>query len=290
MRKKLTPEELALLTPIFGYDISGGSGESAPAPSRMADPIQYIQELGGDMGALYSPEGEWLGDDRLNTGTPGDLLKQGILASLMMYGGAQGLSGLMGGGAPAGGLAPFSGMGGTDIASIMGGGEAAAAGLGGLPAVSSALPSLSPIGQMSMPSLGTVANVAGAGGAGAGLLGRVVGAALGAASSQDRTDTKTSEPWGPAQDWIKQNIAQGQQLQKQYTDQPFSPTQQTAYNNLGGLLNTINQGAGGLHQGFGAAASGANNFDRSDPRKKLTGSNFSLGNYLPGLLQFFGGK
>lgn len=117
--------------------------------------------------------------------------------------------------------------------------------------------------------------------------GQIAGAALGALSSKDQTQATNRDPWAPAQDFIKQQIGQGQQLANQYQQQPFSAAQQTGYNNLGGLLNAINGGAQGLLSGFSANASGANNYDRNNPRKLLTGSNFNLGGFNPGLLQFF---
>ena len=133
---------------------------------------------------------------------------------------------------------------------------------------------------------------------GAGSLGNVIGAALGAASARDQeqsanqtSTSKTSkDPYAPAKPFIDQMIGQGQQLAAQYQQQPFSQAQQTAYNNLGGLLNAINGGVGGLMQGMGAASSGANNFDRANPRKALQGGGFDLSGWAPGLLQFFGGK
>lgn len=118
-------------------------------------------------------------------------------------------------------------------------------------------------------------------------LGNLATAALGALSSKDQTQAKKLDPWGPAQDFIKSQIGQGQQLANQYQQQPFSAAQQTGYNNLGGLLNAINGGAQGLLSGFSANASGANNYDRNNPKKLLTGSNFNLGSFNPGLLQFF---
>lgn len=119
---------------------------------------------------------------------------------------------------------------------------------------------------------------------------QLAGTALGAMSGKDQQQTSSRDPWGPAQPFLQDLIGQGQQLSQAYQQQPFSQQQQTAYNNLGGLLNAINTGAGGLLAGMNANASGANNFDRSNPRKALQGSNFSLGNFAPGLLQFFGGK
>lgn len=43
--------------------------------------------------------------------------------------------------------------------------------------------------------------------------------------------TQSKEPWAPAQPWIMNNLAQGQNLQSAYTAQPFSQLQNQAYNN-----------------------------------------------------------
>lgn len=130
----------------------------------------------------------------------------------------------------------------------------------------------------------------------------VLGAAAGASDAQDRQNTQTTtttqqgtqnqsrEPWAPAQEALRGMIGWGANLAGQRQQQPFSPQQQTAYNNIGGLLNSINQGAPGLLSGFGAAASGANNFDRSNPRRQLRGgAQFDMSNWGPGLLSFFPG-
>lgn len=177
--------------------------------------------------------------------------------------------------------------------------------LGGIaPASSSMIPAAS---FNVAPAVGAAAAGAAAPGAssglakalsGAGSLDNVIGAALGAASARDQeqsanqtsTSKTTKDPYAPAKPFIDQMIGQGQQLATQYQQQPFSQAQQTAYNNLGGLLNAINGGAGALLQGMGASASGANNYDRSNPRKALQGGGINLSGWAPGLLQFFGAK
>lgn len=118
----------------------------------------------------------------------------------------------------------------------------------------------------------------------------ILGAGLGALSSQDQTQSAQREPWGPSQDFLKGLLGQGQALSQRLAAEPFTGQQQAAYNNIGSLLNTINGGAQGLLQGAQANASGANNYDRSNPRKALLGSNFSLNGFSPQLLSFFGGK
>lgn len=116
---------------------------------------------------------------------------------------------------------------------------------------------------------------------------KLAGAVGGAVDAKDQTQTQTRDPWGPAQPYILEALQQGQKLNQQYQAQPFSPQQQAAYNNLGGLLNLANTNAPGLLSGFQANAMGANNYDRSNPRKALTGSAPMQGNWNPGLLSFF---
>ena len=116
------------------------------------------------------------------------------------------------------------------------------------------------------------------------------GAALGAASSQDQEQTTTTknEPWGPAQDWIKSNIAAGQALQQKYTDQPFSPGQQTAYGNLYGLLNSYNtEMLPGL---LGNANAMSQGYDRYAPKETRAKPKFGAvgSTWAPGLLKFGG--
>ena len=116
------------------------------------------------------------------------------------------------------------------------------------------------------------------------------GAALGAASSQDQEQTTTTknEPWGPAQDWIKDNIAAGQALQKRYTDQPFSPGQQAAYGNLYGLLNSFNtEMLPGL---LGNANAMSQGYDRYAPKETRSKPKFGAvgSTWAPGLLKFGG--
>jgi len=130
---------------------------------------------------------------------------------------------------------------------------------------------------------------------GLGSLGPVLGAVGGAFTSKDQDQSATStsktvkDPYAPAKPFIDQMIGQGQSLASQYQQNPFSAGQKQAYNNLTGLLGQINGGIGGLLGGMNAASSGANNFDRANPRKALTGSSFNLSGYAPGLLNLFGG-
>lgn len=116
--------------------------------------------------------------------------------------------------------------------------------------------------------------------------GGVLGAAAGALDSRDQEQKQSRDPWEPAQGFLKQQIGQGQDLSNRYQANPFSADQMAAYNNQFGLLNAINQNAGGLLGGFNANASGANQFVRGQPQR-LQGSTFNLGGYTPGLLTGF---
>ena len=199
-------------------------------------------------------------------------------------------------------------------AAAAGGGAAGIKTLGTLPTLSEPLAALGPTGNLmstaslfmeAMPALGataagTVLPSLGAGAAGAGAGGllsgidptllQLGGAALGAASSQDQEQTTTTEnePWGPAQDWIKNNIAAGQALQQKYTDQPFSPGQQTAYGNLYGLLNSYNtEMLPGL---LGNANAMSQGYDRYAPKETRAKPKFGAvgSTWAPGLLKFGG--
>lgn len=105
-----------------------------------------------------------------------------------------------------------------------------------LPALTSAaagagltsLPSAAAIGASAVPSLlGDILS-------GAKSWAPLVGAAIGAATSGDKQQTQSSarEPWGPAQDWLKQTVADGRTMSDFYKRQPFSDTQKAAYQNL----------------------------------------------------------
>ena len=118
----------------------------------------------------------------------------------------------------------------------------------------------------------------------------LAGGLFGAASGKDSTQTSSRDPWGPAQPFLTQLIGQGQTLATDLQAHPFSDAQKTAYGNNASLLNAINTGAPGLLAGFQANASGMNNYDRSNPRKQLTGSSFNLNGFTPSLLSYFGGK
>ncbi len=107
------------------------------------------------------------------------------------------------------------------------------------------------------------------------LLATILGAGLGAKSSQDQQQTNTREPWAPAQPMLKGLINEGTDLYNQFKAQPFNGAQMAGYNNMAGLLDLVNKNAGGLLSGFQANASGANQFSRSNPQRGLIGSSFN---------------
>ncbi|MBK8108733.1 MAG: hypothetical protein IPK42_25115 [Betaproteobacteria bacterium] len=119
---------------------------------------------------------------------------------------------------------------------------------------------------------------------------QLIGAGVGAATTTDEEQTTTTknEPWAPAQPWIKDNIAAGQALQKRYTDQPFSPGQTTAYQNLYGLLNSYNtEMLPGLLSNANAMSQG---YDRYAPKETRSRPTFGAvgSTWAPGLLKFGG--
>lgn len=87
------------------------------------------------------------------------------------------------------------------------------------------------------------------------------GAALGALSAKDQNQTSTStrDPWGPAQQYLKDNLATNARMQDYYAKNPFSAEQKGAYQ---GLFNTLanNQANGNVLLGnaskFGQSSRG----------------------------------
>ena len=58
---------------------------------------------------------------------------------------------------------------------------------------------------------------------------------LGTALNKDTTTTNSKDPWGPAQQYMKDNLATNARMQAHYQANPFSQEQKTAYQ---GLLDT----------------------------------------------------
>jgi hypothetical protein len=122
--------------------------------------------------------------------------------------------------------------------------------------------------------------------------GGLLGALGGYLDSKDKQETTNRDPWGPAQPYLKGLLQEGAGLYDQYKQQPFSPSEQNAYGNVGNVLDYMNANAGGLLSGFQANASGANQFSRNNPRRSLIGSSYDPGTspvaWQPGLLGNFG--
>lgn len=138
------------------------------------------------------------------------------------------------------------------------------------------------------------------------IAGQIAGAAIGGLLGGDgggSQQTASRDPWQPTQEWLKNLIAQGQQLQGYYQANPFNSIQQQAYGNI------VNDGEGYRQTilpsllGFAnTLTSGQNSYDRRDPFKKPTGFNFPTNitpettqangnaNYINGLYQSNFGK
>lgn len=103
----------------------------------------------------------------------------------------------------------------------------------------------------------------------------LLGGLAGASAGKDQLQTQTRDPYGPAQPLINKEIANTAALSDKYRQQPISPLLGQAYGNQLSLIDLINQQAPGLMAGFQANASGANNYDRNNPRRSLIGSSFN---------------
>jgi len=125
-----------------------------------------------------------------------------------------------------------------------------------------------------------------------GTLGKLAMAAYGASQSKDGTSTNTRDPWAPAQPFLLNQLAAGAALQDKLQQQPFSQAQQTAYGNQGNLLDAINGQMPALLAGFGANASGANQFTRGARNQRLQPvQSFNPSAYQPaGLLGYLGSR
>ena len=124
-----------------------------------------------------------------------------------------------------------------------------------------------------------------------GNLGGLLGAGLGALSSKDQTTSGTKDPWAPAQDFIKQQIAQGQSLSNQYQASPFSDAQKTAYGNLASIINGANANAPNMSDFINRQMSGGTAYDPRDPYKNIgKGVSQIVGPGPSGLLNYFPGK
>lgn len=62
--------------------------------------------------------------------------------------------------------------------------------------------------------------------------GAVVGGIMGGGSGGGSSQTASKEPWEPAAPWLRQQIQDGQDLERYYQSNPFNSLQQTGYQNL----------------------------------------------------------
>ena len=102
----------------------------------------------------------------------------------------------------------------------------------------------------------------------------LAGGLLGAFGSGDKqqSSTQKSEPWGPAQPWIQQNIQNGQDLQRHYQQNPFSQQQLNAYGNA----SALNSGFMNALPGLLGQMNGQRQFDRSNPLMRPSQFNFQM--------------
>ena len=108
--------------------------------------------------------------------------------------------------------------------------------------------------------------------------GPLIGGLLGGASGGDAkggTQTQTSDPWVPAQDWMKQNLSTGQNLQNYYQTNPFNSQQQSAYSNLASGGDYMNRLVPSLLQQF----SQPTGFDRHNPSARPSPLSFAAPDY-----------
>jgi hypothetical protein len=242
------------------YDGSMEGGNQPIGPVTQFNRIK-LDEQGNPIGRdqeAFKPDGNYSHSWIESEGSWLD--KNGWMVPLALMGVTNpGMFGL--GGAPAGGAGGAAGA--SGIAPL----STAGLGIGSVPAVGPGLSAASAAGGGGgiLSGLGKALG----GGNALSTVGQIVGGIAGALDSRDKTVENKREPWGPAQDWIKSNIAQGQQLQQQLQAQPFNQAQQAGMSNIYGLLDMANRGAGGLFGGLQGVAN--NTFDRSNPRKTAPG-------------------
>lgn len=230
---------------------------------------------GGTGGAAAGAGTDWAGWAAAEQS--GALAGSGYTGSA--FGAGEAAAGLGAAGGAAGGAGAGAGGAGTAGTGAAGAGGAGAGGAGGAGGAASAGKGLLDIfntdGSLNYGKLA------------AGLF----GAYTGYQDSKDKEQTQKVEPWGPAQPYLKGLLGEGADIYSQYKQQPFSPTEQTAYGNLGNTFDFINANAPGLMSGFNANASGQNQFVRGKPRS-LIGNSYDPATspvaWQPGLLGNFG--
>lgn len=248
----------------WGMDLGmEGVGAASGAPATAST---FASAIGGPGSAGWGMD---LGTDAVFGGGYGGMATgAGSVASSPLSGGYSALGGSSGslgsmGSTAAGGA---SSLGGSTAASAAGSGAGFGfpAELGG--GMASGVPAWDAAATKAGLTLGTTASGGFLGDIGKFLkdnptLAQLGGAALGALSAKDQNQTSTStrDPWGPAQQYLKDNLATNAAMQKHYQANPFSTEQQGAYQ---GLLNTLanNQANGNVLLGnaskFGQSSRG----------------------------------
>ena len=108
----------------------------------------------------------------------------------------------------------------------------------------------------------------------------IASALLGGASSGDKQQTQSLDPWAAAQPWMTSNLGIGQQLQSQYAANPLSDYQKQAYANSAGtnnqtrslstsLMDQLNNFTGYTRQNPGTVT--PFNFSSGAPASKVAG-------------------
>lgn len=291
------------LEQFYNYDIPSNQSTfnlsaALPEIQRLGYQVMQAEDPGAETMASWvaGPDGKPIAQSAHLTGTNDDNFRLAALAAMGITGAnVLGAGFGAGGAAQAGGAAAPTGM--TAEQAAMLAANSPVGNAGGLAAWEAAQAGSAAAGAAGAAgSAGGLMNAAAPAAAGGLLSGisptllQLGGAALGAASSQDQEQTTTTknEPWSAAQPWIKDNIAAGQALQKRYTDQPFSPGQQTAYGNLYGLLNSYNtEMLPGL---LGNANAMSQGYDRYAPKETRARPKFGAvgSTWAPGLLKFGG--
>ena len=124
-----------------------------------------------------------------------------------------------------------------------------------------------------------------AGAAAGSLLGGLIGGKSGSGTQQGGTQTVNKDPWAPAQDWMKQNLATGQSLQNRYAQNPFNAQQMNAYGNLASGNDYLNRLTPGLLQQM----SQPSGFNRNNPTARPNPLNFYAPETHP-MAQGYGGQ
>lgn len=235
--------------------------------------------------------------------TARDLVKGGLLVAGAAYG-ANALAGGAGGGAAGlsgtdaaladmvasttGSGTGFGTAGGAASGGLMGGGS----GIGTLaPETYSTLQTVAPIGGQVAPAtlaeMGIKANAMNWGQ----MLkdyGPIASAVIGGLSgARDQTQSASKEPWAAAQPFLKDVLSRAGGMLPNYLDNPISPEQRQAMNNVFGLTNAGMNAVPGLLANMNAAGGGYNRAGGANrTRVGFTPLTFNagglLGNFVPG--------